>query len=75
MQSARNLLSAIFAHVYFPTYSNGLKEIGRYLGCDWSGGKPSGTQTICWRDVWDRTGTASAYSQRKNVAAFVGETV
>ena len=60
MKAAENLLSAIFAQFYFPTYSNGLKEIGSYLGCDWSGGKPSGTQTICWRDAWDRTGAPSA---------------
>ncbi|MGI0084189.1 MAG: TM0106 family RecB-like putative nuclease, partial [Nitrososphaerales archaeon] len=29
-QSALNLLSIIYAHVYFPTYSNGLKEIAQY---------------------------------------------
>lgn len=27
-----NLLSVIYAQIYFPTYSNGLKEIARYLG-------------------------------------------
>ena len=33
--SAINLLSVIFAHIYFPTYSNGLKEIAKYLGFNW----------------------------------------
>jgi predicted RecB family nuclease len=33
-----NLLSLIFAHIYFPTFSNGLKEIAGYLGFRWSGG-------------------------------------
>jgi len=31
-----NVLSFIYANIYFPTYSNGLKEIGKYLGCQWS---------------------------------------
>ena len=31
-----NVLSLIYAHVYFPTYSNGLKDIGQYLGYRWS---------------------------------------
>ena len=30
--SSINLLSVIFAQVYFPAYSNGLKEIARFLG-------------------------------------------
>ena len=29
---ATNLLSFIYAHIYFPTYSNELKEIAGYLG-------------------------------------------
>ena len=32
ISSALNLLSLIYAHVYFPTYSNGLKEVASYLG-------------------------------------------
>ena len=34
--SSVNLLSLIFAQVYFPTYSNGLKEIARFLGFEWT---------------------------------------
>ena len=30
--SSTNLLSVIYARIYFPTYSNGLKEIARFLG-------------------------------------------
>ena len=33
---AVNLLSVIFAQVYFPTFSNGLKEIAGNLGFRWS---------------------------------------
>ena len=36
LANAVNVLSAIHASVYFPTFSNGLKEIGRYLGCTWT---------------------------------------
>ena len=32
ISSAVNLLSVTFAKVYFPTFSNGIKEIARYLG-------------------------------------------
>src|SRR5262245_60970219 len=31
-----NILSVIHAHVYFPTYSNGLKDIAGYLGVRWT---------------------------------------
>ena len=32
LERATNVLSVIHPHVYFPTYSNGLKDIGRFLG-------------------------------------------
>ena len=31
-----NMLAPLHSGVYFPTYSNGLKDIGRYLGFSWS---------------------------------------
>ena len=31
-----NVLSLIYAHVHFPVYTNGLKEVGRHLGCAWT---------------------------------------
>ena len=43
---AVNLLSLIFAQVYFPTFSNGLKEIAGYLGFRWSDPDATGSQTI-----------------------------
>jgi predicted RecB family nuclease len=30
-----NLLGYIYGRVYFPTFSNSLKEVGRYLGFEW----------------------------------------
>lgn len=49
---AVNLLSLIFAQVYFPTFSNGLKEIAGYLGFHWSDPVATGAQTIGWRHKW-----------------------
>jgi predicted RecB family nuclease len=48
-----NLLSFIYAQVYFPTYNNGLKEITGYLGFRWSGSLLSGLDSIAWRDRWE----------------------
>jgi hypothetical protein len=48
-----NVLSVIYPHLYFPTYSNSLKEIGRYLGCAWSAADASGLQSIVWRAQWE----------------------
>jgi predicted RecB family nuclease len=50
-----NILSLIYAHFYFPTYSNGLKAIGRYLGCIWTAPDASAAQSIAWRVWWART--------------------
>ena len=33
--SALNLVSVMFARIYFPTYSNSLKEIARHLSFEW----------------------------------------
>jgi predicted Zn-ribbon and HTH transcriptional regulator len=43
----------IYAQIYFPTYSNGLKEITGYLGFRWSGSLTSGLETIVWRHRWE----------------------
>jgi predicted RecB family nuclease len=50
-----NILSLIFSHVYFPTYSNGLKDIGGCLGCSWTEQDASGIQSIVWRRKWEAT--------------------
>ena len=52
ISAAVNLLSVIFAKVYFPTFSNGLKEIARHLGFRWSDSTATGAQTIRWRHEW-----------------------
>ncbi|MGD0662575.1 MAG: IS66 family transposase [Syntrophorhabdales bacterium] len=53
IESTVNLLSVIFAQIYFPTPSNGLKEIAGYLGFTWSDPAASGLRTIAWRHEWE----------------------
>jgi predicted RecB family nuclease len=48
-----NMLSIIYTHFYFPTYSNGLKDIGRYVGYNWTEPNASGLQSIVWRINWE----------------------
>jgi predicted RecB family nuclease len=54
--SSLNLLSKIYAKVYFPGYTNGLKEIAVYLGFAWEADSPSGLQTLMWRQQWEESG-------------------
>lgn len=53
--SSVNLLSLIYAQIYFPAYSNGLKEIARYLGFEWTNPFSSGVQSIVWRHRWEES--------------------
>jgi Transposase IS66 family/RNase_H superfamily len=53
--SSINLLSLVFAQVYFPSYSNGLKEIARFLGFKWTDPLSSGLQSIVWRHQWEES--------------------
>lgn len=54
-EHAINLVSVIFAKVYYPTYSNGLKDIARYLNFKWSDAGASGLTSIVWRHQWEAT--------------------
>ncbi len=50
-----NVLSIIYGHVYFPTYSNGLKDHARFLGFEWTEPGASGLDVLRWRATWERT--------------------
>jgi len=50
-----DVLSVIRSNVYFPVYVNGLKEIGKHLGCVWTDAEASGVQSLVWRWRWERT--------------------
>ena len=48
-----NLLSSIFGTIYFPTFTNSLKDIARFLGFRWTNGEASGAVAPLWRLYWD----------------------
>lgn len=48
-----NILAAIYSHVYFPAWSNGLKDVGTFLGARWSAADASGVQSLAWRLAWE----------------------
>jgi hypothetical protein len=54
-----NVLTIIYTHFYFPTYSNGLKDVAGCLGCRWTEPDASGIESIVWRKNWEKTGDAS----------------
>ena len=49
-----NVLSIIYTSLYFPTYTNGLKEIAGYLGFNWTNTGASGLQSILLRRKWEK---------------------
>src|SRR5262249_47676529 len=49
MACSVNVLSLVHSHVYFPTFSNGLKEVGGYLGCRWTDDVESGIRVYLRR--------------------------
>ena len=53
IERAVNVLSFVFAHIYFPTFSNGLKDIAGYLGFRWSGSPASGLEAVVSRYRWE----------------------
>ena len=53
MTSAVNLVSIIYPRIYFPTYSNGLKDIASRLGFRWSEPTASGAAALRWRRQWE----------------------
>lgn len=53
MKTATNLLATLYAQVYFPTYSNSLKDIAQFLGFSWSEPAASGLMALRWRKEWE----------------------
>ena len=50
-----NLLASIYGRIYFPTYSNGLKDIARWLGFEWTWRQASGGAAMLLRRCWELT--------------------
>jgi hypothetical protein len=70
MDSSINLVSVMFAQTYFPTYSNGLKEVAGWLGFTWSEAGSSGKQAVVWRDDWDKRQDSAS---KEKVVAYNAE--
>ena len=49
-----NVLTLIYGTVYFPTYSNGLKDVASTLGFSWTEKNASGLQSLVWRHRWEQ---------------------
>ena len=47
-----NLVGCIYGKIYFPTFSNSLKEVGRYLGFGWTWPDASGAAAPLLRRAW-----------------------
>jgi len=50
-----NVNSFIYGEVYFPVRSNGLKDIGHFIGAKWTSPQASGLQSLVWRHQWEKT--------------------
>ncbi len=48
-----NLVGCIYGKIYFPTFSNSLKEVGRYLGFEWTWPRASGAAAPLLRRAWE----------------------
>src|SRR2546430_13319358 len=46
--------------VYFPVRSNGLKDIGHFIGAKWTSPHASGLQSLVWRHQWEATREATS---------------
>src|SRR5215469_11735859 len=56
IERAINILAIIYGRVYFPTHTNGLKEIARWLGFEWRWPDASGNAAVLARRYWELTG-------------------
>jgi len=64
-----NLVSFVFAQVYFPALSNGLKEITRWIGGDWSAGICTGLDCLVARYRWEEKRDSVTHAQLVNYNA------
>jgi len=50
-----NVNTYVYGKVYFPIRSNRLKDIGKFIGANWTSPDASGLQSLVWRHYWDET--------------------
>ncbi len=63
LERATNVLSVIHQHIYFPVYSNSLKDIGRFLGFEWTTENATGLEAIVWRNDWNNAKASDIKTQ------------
>jgi len=54
-----NVNRYIYGKVYFPVRSNRLKDIGHFIGAQWTSPQASGLQSLVWRHHWEHTQDAT----------------
>src|SRR2546428_6177922 len=54
-----NVNGYIYGKVYFPVRCNRLKDIGHFIGAEWTSPRASGLQSLVWRHHWDTTQDAT----------------
>lgn len=62
--SSVNLVACIYGRVYFPTYSNSLKDVARYLGYCWAWPQASSALAVLLRKTWE-------LSERGNIKSLL----
>jgi predicted RecB family nuclease len=67
INSAINVLSFLFAQMYFPTHSNGLKDTASFLGFIWADAGLSGPYSIVCRSEWELLADAA---RRQRLIAY-----
>lgn len=50
-----NINSYIYGKIYFPVFSNSLKEIGGFMGFTWTEPGASGLMSLIWREQWEQS--------------------
>jgi predicted RecB family nuclease len=53
LSHSTNVLSLLYPHIYFPTYSNSLKHIGNFLGYKRQNPSATGLESVIWRKTWE----------------------
>jgi len=63
LERATNVLTVLHPHLYFPTYSNSLKDIGHFLGFERAQENATGLQCIVWRKNWESSKATDTRAQ------------
>ena len=69
LANSLNLLTVTFAHIYFPTHSNGLKARANFRGFQWSNPDASGAMSVVWRSEWEQSREAALKRELLNYNA------